>query len=232
MNTVDDLNSRFNVTPKDRCIALSSLSFDLSVYDIFGMLGAGAAIVIPAAESVSPPDPGEWLELVEREGITIWNTVPAFVQLLVNFTEHVDRQLPSSLRTIFMSGDWIPLSLPPRIRELTSADGELRVVSMGGATEAAVWSNTFEINAEGTPPAGWSSIPYGVPMRNQTMHVLEDATMQRCEEYRDHVFCQCAEPVASADRQSPFDSSPMLCSCTAHISERVTDHLATLRGKT
>ena len=181
MNTVDDLNSRFNVTPKDRCIALSSLSFDLSVYDIFGMLGAGAAIVIPAAESVSPPDPGEWLELVEREGITIWNTVPAFVQLLVNFTEHVDRQLPGSLRTIFMSGDWIPLSLPPRIRELTSADGELRVVSMGGATEAAVWSNTFEINAEGTPPAGWSSIPYGVPMRNQTMHVLEDATMQRCE---------------------------------------------------
>ena len=183
MNTVDDLNARFSVGASDRCIALSSLSFDLSVYDIFGMLAAGAAIVIPVAESVSPPDPGAWLELVERESVTVWNTVPAFVQLLVNFADHVGQRLPGSLRTIFMSGDWIPLSLPPRIRALAAeaSASALRVISMGGATEAAVWSNTFEISASGAPPAGWSSIPYGVPMRNQTMHVLEDATMQRCE---------------------------------------------------
>ena len=96
MNTVDDLNARYDVAESDRCIALSSLSFDLSVYDIFGMLAAGGAIVIPPAESVSPPDPGRWLELVEQESITLWNTVPAFVQLLVNFVGHTADRLPKS----------------------------------------------------------------------------------------------------------------------------------------
>ena len=40
---------RFAVGPSDRVIAISSLSFDLSVYDIFGPLAAGGAIVMPAS---------------------------------------------------------------------------------------------------------------------------------------------------------------------------------------
>ena len=44
MNTIRDLNTEFNVTQDDRVLALSSLSFDLSVYDIFGMLEAGAPL--------------------------------------------------------------------------------------------------------------------------------------------------------------------------------------------
>jgi len=58
MNTIVDLNDRFNVGASDRVLGLSSLSFDLSVYDIFGLLTAGGALVLPPAEVVSPPDPG------------------------------------------------------------------------------------------------------------------------------------------------------------------------------
>ena len=39
-NTVQDLNGRFGVTAQDRVLALSALSFDLSVYDVFGALAA------------------------------------------------------------------------------------------------------------------------------------------------------------------------------------------------
>src|SRR6185369_5572735 len=38
VNTLDDVNRHFEVTPADRTLLLSSLSFDLSVYDIFGAL--------------------------------------------------------------------------------------------------------------------------------------------------------------------------------------------------
>jgi non-ribosomal peptide synthetase component F len=41
LNTVLDINERFGVSADDRILALSSLSFDLSVYDIFGALAAG-----------------------------------------------------------------------------------------------------------------------------------------------------------------------------------------------
>ena len=41
LNTVLDVNQRFGVGPQDRVLAVSRLSFDLSVYDMFGLLAAG-----------------------------------------------------------------------------------------------------------------------------------------------------------------------------------------------
>ena len=116
MNTVVDLNSRFDVGAGDRVLALSSLSFDLSVYDIFGALEAGGAVVVPPADSVSPPDPEKWLELVREDEVTIWNTVPRYLELLVSHCEQSGEKIPPCLRLIFMSGDFIPLTLPKRIR--------------------------------------------------------------------------------------------------------------------
>ena len=61
VNTILDVNQRFGVGPSDRVLALSSLSFDLSVYDVFGMLAAGGAIVIPDAAATR--NPAHWAEL-------------------------------------------------------------------------------------------------------------------------------------------------------------------------
>jgi amino acid adenylation domain-containing protein len=180
MNTIADLNERFSVTPKDKVLALSSLGFDLSVYDIFGLLSAGGTVIMPPANSVSPPDPQVWLQLIIQQQVTIWNAVPAFMELLVSFAECSHNRLPPCLRLIFMSGDWIPVTLPSRIRALSDCK-DLRIISMGGATEAAIWSNIFELGTEGTGiPDGWSSVPYGRPMRNQTMYVLNER-MEHCE---------------------------------------------------
>jgi len=178
MNTIQDLNSAFDIGPSDRVLALSSLSFDLSVYDLFGMFEAGATVVIPAADAVSPPDPARWLELLQDEGVTIWNTVPRFMELLVSHVEQSGEKIPASLRLIFMSGDFIPLALPGRIRDACVC-AEVRIISMGGATEAAIWSNIFEISSSVAPDPAWSSVPYGQPMRNQHMYVLNEA-MEHC----------------------------------------------------
>jgi pyochelin synthetase len=180
MNTIADLNEKFEVTSKDKVLALSSLGFDLSVYDIFGLLGVGGAVVIPPPSSISPPDPSVWMQLVVSEQITVWNTVPAFMELMVSLAECSNIRLPACLRLIFMSGDWIPVSLPARIRVVSDCPN-LRIISMGGATEAAIWSNIFELGSTGTGiPADWSSIPYGKPMRNQTMYILNER-MEHCE---------------------------------------------------
>ena len=62
--------------------------------------------------------------------------------------------------------------------------GSLRIVSMGGATEAAVWSVTYEVRG-GRVPTGWSSVPYGLGMRNQPVDVLDetsaDGSLRRCD---------------------------------------------------
>ncbi|MBY9080396.1 amino acid adenylation domain-containing protein [Paenibacillus sp. HN-1] len=174
VNTVLDINRRFGVGCGDRVLSLSSLNFDLSVYDVFGLLAAGAAIILPEAESLR--DPARWLAWMEQEQVTLWNTVPAFMQMLL---EHAcggakdtarkpDQQLPQALRLVLLSGDWIPLDLPERIRGLFR---NAQVAGLGGATEASIWSNCFVIE---DIKSEWKSIPYGYPLANQRYYVLNE----------------------------------------------------------
>lgn len=172
VNTITDVNRRFHVSARDRVLAVSSLSFDLSVFDIFGLLAAGGTVVIPEADA--DRDPQRWLELIERHDVSIWNSVPALLELLVSGAEELERPLPADLRLLMLSGDWIPVSLPDRARAVSL--GNPRIVSLGGATEASIWSVLYPI---GAVDPSWRSIPYGRPMDNQTLRVLDDALEPR-----------------------------------------------------
>ncbi|WP_167858537.1 non-ribosomal peptide synthetase [Methylobacterium nonmethylotrophicum] len=171
LNTVLDINARFGIGPGDRVLGLSSLSFDLSVYDIFGTLAAGATLVIPHATSAR--EPGDWDDLVRREGVTVWNSVPALYGLWLDRLEAEPGPVARTLRLALLSGDWVPLGLPARSRALLPGT---RTISLGGATEASIWSIVHEIGA--LDPA-WTSIPYGTALANQTMQVL-DADLRPC----------------------------------------------------
>ncbi len=171
VNTILDINRRFKVTAEDRVFAISLLSFDLSVYDIFGTLAEGASIVIPEPDALR--DPGAWAELIRDEKVTVWNSVPALMRMLMETFNADEKSALSSLRLVLMSGDWIPLSLPEQIREAIS---DVEMISLGGATEAAIWSIYYPIK-EIDP--NWKSIPYGRPLCNQRFHVL-NAAMEDC----------------------------------------------------
>lgn len=117
-------------------------------------------------------EPAHWSKLMSEHGVTVWNSVPAQMQMLVEHLE-VGGELPDRLRLILLSGDWIPVDLPGRIRGLWP---EVKIVSLGGATEASIWSIHHVVD-EVEP--GAKTIPYGVPLRNQSFHVL-DARMDPC----------------------------------------------------
>ncbi|MGH3379748.1 MAG: amino acid adenylation domain-containing protein, partial [Actinoallomurus sp.] len=166
LNTLADINERFSVGPDDRVLGLSALNFDLSVWDVFGVLGAGGALVLP--EPDARRDPARWLELVTTRNITLWNTVPALAQMFTDHLAGAGAQTPVPVRLALLSGDWIPVDLPERMR---AALPDVQVISLGGATEAAVWSIAYPI---GDVDGSWDSIPYGRPLRNQTFHVFND----------------------------------------------------------
>lgn len=170
LNTVLDINERFDLGAEDRVLGLSSLSFDLSVWDVFGVLGAGGTLVLPPAGARRSPH--VWLDLVRQHGVTLWNSVPALAQMFVEHAAGCDDE-PVPIRLALLSGDWIPLDLPDRMRAVLP---RVELVSLGGATEAAIWSIAFPI---GEVDPSWDSIPYGRPLRNQTFQVLNDR-MEPC----------------------------------------------------
>jgi amino acid adenylation domain-containing protein len=164
-NTIADINDRFSVGPGDKILGLSSLSFDLSAYDIFGALAAGACLVLPRAAQAL--DPACWEQLVRQEGVTLWNSVPALADLIASHIELHRAPALSTLRLVMMSGDWIALTLPPRLRRVAPA---ARQVSLGGATEASIWSICHQIDQI---EPWWRSVPYGRALANQTFDVLD-----------------------------------------------------------
>ncbi|MGO5092388.1 amino acid adenylation domain-containing protein [Clostridium sporogenes] len=174
VNTILDINKRLKVTKDDRTIALSSLGFDLSVYDIFGMLSVGGGIVIPSIEGEK--DPKHWVDLIKYKKVSVWNTVPTFMQMLVEYLKSERIPELNSLKSVLLSGDWIPLDLPDKIKEIFRL---CKVFGLGGATEASIWSNIFEINNVNSK---WRSIPYGKPLKNQHYYILNDL-MEPCPNY-------------------------------------------------
>ncbi|MBF6369672.1 amino acid adenylation domain-containing protein [Nocardia puris] len=158
LNTIVDIKRRFGITDDDIVFAVSALHFDLSVFDVF----CGATLVLPDPDD---PTPGSWLRLLRTHHVTVWNSAPGLMQLLVEAADGVT--LPA-LRLVLLSGDWIPVTLPDRIRRIAP---NAEVISLGGATEASIWSIYHRI---GAVDPSWTSIPYGRPLANQPWYILDE----------------------------------------------------------
>ncbi len=166
LNTLADINHRFSVSPSDRVLALSAFSFDLGVYDIWGTLLAGACIIMP--DSSRHPEPIDILNLCQRHKVSIWNSVPALLDMTLTAARHHPHAALKTLRVIMLSGDWIPLSLAKQILDHYP---QTDLYSLGGATEASIWSNYYPITQ--LDPL-WRSIPYGFALGDQQLYVLDE----------------------------------------------------------
>lgn len=210
-NTIIDINRKFNVSEKDRIMGISSMCFDLSVYDIFGALSTGATLVMIHDQR----DIKCLMQAVYQKEITVWNSVPAIMGMLienmnyeaalVNRNRETDQSNMKNerklrfylfekakeilrnlffkkenhttqkrcLRLVMLSGDWIPLNLPGKIREMFA---NINIISLGGATEASIWSIYYPVTEI---DKNWSSIPYGMPLANQKIYVMNNE-MEQC----------------------------------------------------
>ncbi len=166
LNTLAEVCDLIGLGADDRVLLVSALNFDLSVFDIWGSLLCGAACVLPPDRKV--PDPKEILAQCTRDGVTVWNSVPAvFEMLFAQDNQHFDVHL-SALRTVMLSGDWIGLSLASKILDQLP---NVQFLSLGGATEASIWSNSYSITEVAKD---WTSIPYGFGLGGQQLHILDD----------------------------------------------------------
>lgn len=163
VNTLADMARRFPIGPEDKVMGVSSFAFDLSVYDLFAIFKAGGCYVM----AEDPRDMEQLMDTMEQRQISVWNSVPAIMEALIK--KNPERKGLETLRWVFLSGDWIPVTLSQQIYQRAP---KCRVVSLGGATEAAIWSICYPIS----PGECFDkSVPYGRPLSNQGWYVLDGA---------------------------------------------------------
>lgn len=194
VNLIEWLNRTYEVEPTDKILFVTSFCFDLSVYDIFGVLAAGACVRLASAAELA--EPASLVDLLEQEGITIWDSAPAALAMVMPFVQAREPTGRDALRLVLLSGDWVPVPLPDQIR---AAFPGAEVVALGGATECTVWSNHYRV---GDVDPAWPSIPYGKPMQNARYYVL-DGGLRPCPIGEEGDLYIAGECVALGYARSP-----------------------------
>lgn len=172
-NTIDGINERFCVNNGSTFLGLSKLAFDLSIYDIFGCFDVGGTLVLPNETKAKNPE--HWIELVELYNIQIWNSVPALFKMYLDTMKEENKIPNKSINIVFLSGDVIERNIPVLAKSFLK---DYKMISLGGATEAAIWSIFYDI----TNYEGIEAIPYGQPLANQKFYVL-DKELEQCPDY-------------------------------------------------
>ncbi|MEO3977754.1 amino acid adenylation domain-containing protein [Streptomyces sp. CAU 1734] len=173
-NTIEDLAGRLGLGADDRTLALSALDFDLSVFDLFAPLSVGGAIV--TIDEDVRKDAAAWAGLVRDHAVTVVNCVPSLLDMLLTAGENTP--LGDSPRAVLLGGDWVGADLPARLHAQVPG---CRFLALGGTTETAIHSTILEVR-DGVVPEGWTSVPYGVPLRNVRCRVV-DAQGRDCPDW-------------------------------------------------
>ena len=152
---------RFPLGADDVMLQSTRTTFDISVYEVFGPLIAGAALVIlPAGRT----DPVRVAELVREAGVTVAQFVPSLLALLVDDDTFTASE---TLRRVFCGGEAMPAGLMERFLDRSAAE----LVNVYGPTEATVWATNWVCRRNElreTPPIGR-------PLDNVRCYVLDRA---------------------------------------------------------
>ncbi|MCY1078721.1 non-ribosomal peptide synthetase [Archangium lansingense] len=149
--------------PQDAFLQKASFSFDISVWEMFAPLLAGARLVL--ARPGGQRDPEYLVQTVIRHGITHLHFGPA---PLSAFLQTTDIEGCQSLRFVFCGGE--PLTHELHARFLSKLSAQL--VHQYGPTEACI-----DCTAWVCPSHAVSTLPIGRPISNTQAYVV-DASLQ------------------------------------------------------
>lgn len=169
---VDSAYDFFSIAASDIFSNICPLHFDMSVFDLFVAFKAGATVaIIPEATATFPV---ELAKFIEKNGVTIWNSVPSALSLLANLGSLPNYDL-SSLRLVLFAGEVFPVKYLRRLRAVVPGASFYNIY---GQTEAN--SSTF-FHVKETPSDDEAVLPIGRPFPNFDVFALDDEGRQICK---------------------------------------------------
>lgn len=170
MNFLDWAVKDAELGPDDQMAMITSISFDISVFEIFGALLSGATLhVISLAQLENAEALAERLHACK---ITVWHSVPTLVNQMVLYLRSVNRGqqalLLQSIRRFMIGGEAWGIELAKEIQGLFPQSD---VINMYGPTEATIWASSYPYRPDFSPESG--VLPIGTPISNNRMLILD-----------------------------------------------------------
>ena len=160
-----DINARFGIGPGDRLLTLAPCCSERKIYDVFGTLAAGAAVV---ALLDHPQSLAALHETMHETAVTVCSFLPSQAVEYCAFLEQTAASPPPALRAMLLSGAPIDDELMSMTRRLLP---HVEVAGLFGSAETSIWSMVQPLNAVEGRLKMWS---LGRPMANQTALILNE----------------------------------------------------------
>jgi aspartate racemase len=157
------MEQRLDLSTGGAWLALTSVSFDISVLEIFGSLTHGLTVVLVGDQRLGDAADAQHsiAGLIERHRISHLQCTPSHMALLL--AEPETRAALSRVRQVLVGGEALPQALASELVSATTGD----VLNMYGPTETTVWSTTQRVaNAD-------CAVPIGRPIANTRVYVLD-----------------------------------------------------------
>ncbi|MFW0794704.1 amino acid adenylation domain-containing protein [Gordonia sp. CPCC 205515] len=143
----------FDFRPDDVWTLFHSYAFDFSVWELWGPLSTGAALVVPDREVTRSP--AEFAALVAAEGVTVLNQTPSAFFALDSVDTPAENLDLSSLRYVIFGGEALDLG---RLQGFTARHPDITLVNMYGITEITVHASHLALTADDIAGATGSDI--------------------------------------------------------------------------
>ncbi|WP_116827756.1 non-ribosomal peptide synthetase, partial [Pseudomonas syringae] len=151
----------YHVDSNDRVLQKTPFGFDVSVWEFFLPLLAGAELVMARPGGHQEPD--YLAQVMTDAGITLMHFVPSMLDV---FLEHRSTRDFPQLRRVLCSGEALPRALQRRFEQHLKG---VELHNLYGPTEAAIDVTAWECR----PTDPGDSVPIGRPIANIQMHVLD-----------------------------------------------------------
>ena len=157
LNRLWQLQRDLRMTPEDRVMQKTPISFDVSVWEFFAPLVQGATLVMARPEGHR--DPSYLAELIRAQHVTIIHFVPSMLAAFL-----AEAAIGPSVRLVACSGEALPLEVVRRFHSLT-AHAELW--NFYGPAEAAIDVTSYRTGSDD------KEVPIGLPSANTRAYVLD-----------------------------------------------------------
>ncbi|HEX5885556.1 MAG TPA: amino acid adenylation domain-containing protein, partial [Pyrinomonadaceae bacterium] len=152
LNLIRAEATEFGITPDDRILLYTSLSFDASLFEICMALGHGAQLVITPPSDLLPTP--AFVPMLRRLAVTNLSIFPSALALLE------DDDLPA-LRTLIVGGEACPKAVADRW-----SNGR-QMFNTYGTSETTIWATSGQCDQNG------ECIYIGRALRNTRIYVLD-----------------------------------------------------------
>jgi amino acid adenylation domain-containing protein len=155
----------FKITCEDRLSNHAPLHFDLSVFDVYNTLEAGATVFLITEDLALFPT--KLAGFIENQGITVWYSVPSALTLLL-LHANLNAEKLARLRLILFAGEVFPMKY---LRQLASLLPHVELQNLYGPTETNVCTY---YRVERDRLAGMDRLPIGIACENTEVFAVND----------------------------------------------------------